>query len=248
MKFDQPVEQGVFLKRYKRFFADIRFDGREITAHVPNTGSMKGCLEPEIPCRFTINDDPKRKLKFTLQMLKTSDGWVGVNTALSNKLVFEAWQNQQVKEWKKFDGGQMEVKISAKSRIDMVLWKSTKDLAADQKIGFKNLDNNTFHFIEIKNVTLGENGVAKFPDAVTTRGQKHIDEMVKLLEKGHSAEFVFTVQRENSRFFTPAEDIDPVYAEKLRGAVKNYGLKVSAFLCDMKKGGVTLGERIPVKL
>lgn len=248
MKFDQPVEQGVFLKRYKRFFADIRFDGKEITAHVPNTGSMKGCLEPEIPCRFTVNDDPKRKLKFTLQMLKTSQGWVGVNTGISNNLVFEAWQNQQVKEWKKFDGGQKEVKISAKSRIDMVLWKSTKDLPADQKIGFKDLDNHTFHFIEIKNVTLGEDGVARFPDAVTTRGQKHIDEMVELLEKGHTAEFVFTVQREDSKRFEPADDIDPVYAEKLRDAVKNHGLKVSAFLCDMKKSGVTLGERIPVKL
>ncbi|MCB0410884.1 MAG: DNA/RNA nuclease SfsA [Bdellovibrionales bacterium] len=247
MKFELPIEQGTFLKRYKRFFADIRFQNEEVTAHVPNTGSMKGCLEPEIPCRFTVSDDPKRKLKYTLQMLKTSNGWVGVNTGISNQLVWEAWQSQKIPHWQQFDGGQREVKISEKSRIDLVLWKSNKTLPQDKKIKFEDIPNHQFHFVEVKNVTLGENGIARFPDAVTERGQKHIDELVLLIEKGHSAELVFTVQREDCKTFTPADDIDPVYGEKLREAVKK-GLKVSAYRCDLKSDAITLGSPLKVTL
>lgn len=247
MKFDSPLEQGVFLKRYKRFFADIRYQGEEITAHVPNTGSMKGCLDPEVPCRFTVNNDPKRKLKYTLQMLKTPNSWVGVNTGLPNKLVFEAWQRQIIPHWTVFDGAQPEVKISDKSRVDLVLWKSTKRLPANQKIKYDMLDDHKFHFVEVKNVTMAQDNVALFPDSVTTRGQKHIDELMELVSRGHSAEFVFTVQREDCEAFTPADEIDPVYAEKLRQAAHK-GLEVSAYQCDLSPMGVELTTPIPVIL
>jgi len=245
MKFDLPVHEGTFEKRYKRFFADIQWKDETITAHVPNTGSLKGCLDPGQACRFSVSDDPKRKLPYTLLMVKTPKSWVGVNTGLSNHLVWEAFQKGRL--WKSFKGGQKEVKISDKSRIDMVVWKPSEAVPADTKIKQEDFSEGKFHFIEIKNVTMCENGIAMFPDAVTTRGQKHIDEMVELMEQGHSAELVFTIQRQDADVFRPAEHIDPVYSQKLRDAKKK-GLKVTALVCKMNKSSVELDTETKVKI
>jgi sugar fermentation stimulation protein A len=247
MRWSPPLEKGLFLKRYKRFFADIDFDGEIVTAHVPNTGSLKTCLEPNSPCYFTRNDDPKRKLKFTLQMVKAGKNWVGVNTGLSNHLVWEAWERRAPSHWADFDFGQREVKINAQTRVDMVLWSKGSGPAEGQKLKPKDLEIPGLHFIEVKNTTYSAaNGLAQFPDAVTTRGQKHLKELIELVEKGHSAEILFTVQRQRCETFSAAAHIDPEYARLLKEA-KAAGVRVSAYPVVLSKSEIYLdsGNRLP---
>ncbi len=245
MRFDKPLSEGTFQKRYKRFFTDIEVNGEIITAHCPNTGSMMGLKDPGSPCRFSTTDDPKRKLKHTLQMVKTAKSWVGVNTALPNKLVYELFESDPLPHWKKFDRVQSEVKINDKSRIDLVLWNS-KDHPEVKKWNHKNLAA-PLHLIEVKNVTLAEEDIAYFPDAVTTRGQKHLDELMELVEKGFTCEMLYVVQRTDCKTFKAAGHIDPDYARKLKEA-KKMGVKVTPLTCQMSKNEVKLlKEKIPFR-
>lgn len=237
MKFAHKLQEGIFLKRYKRFFADIEWQGQTVVAHVPNTGSLKGVNNPGQVCLFSETDNPERKLKYTLQMIKSPAGaWVGVNTSIPNTIVREKLEHQvsHKKElgiyahWADFDQVTPEYKISAETRLDFALKKK-----ASERI----------HFIEVKNVTLEEHGVAKFPDAVTERGQKHIRELMTLMDQGHTAELVFTVQRNDCAFFAPADDIDLVYGKLLREAYHK-GLKVTPVVVDLGPENVELSERI----
>lgn len=241
MKFSQKLQEGIFLKRYKRFFADIEWKGQEITAHVPNTGSLKSVNIPGQPCLFSETDNPERKLKFTLQMIRSPEGaWVGVNTALPNAIVREKLEHvvAHKKEtgpyafWAQFDEIKPEYKISAETRLDFALKKKSSD---------------KMHFIEVKNVTLAEEAVAKFPDAVSERGQKHIRELMALMEQGHTAELVFTIQRQDCGTFSPADDIDPTYGRLLREAYHK-GLIVTAAVVDLTPEFVELSEKkLPLK-
>lgn len=204
LKFSSPLHEGIFQRRYKRFFAEIDWRGQTLVAHVPNTGSMKGCNRPGLSCRFSESDDPKRKLKYTLEMVRAESGaWVGVNTQLPNRLVREALDSGLRPQWASFDEIRGEVKLSAETRLDFALSRR---------------GDPRRHFIEVKNVTLAEGGVAMFPDAVTERGSKHLRELVALVAQGHGAELVFTVQREDAEVFAPAREIDPLYADLLREA------------------------------
>lgn len=243
MKFPSPLNQGVFQKRYKRFFTDIEFEGETLTAHCPNTGSMMGLKEPGQACLFSTNDDPKRKLKHTLEMVKAAKSWVGVNTGLPNKLVAELFHNNPLKHWKKFDSLQGEVKINDKSRIDLVLWDSSKHPDI-KKWNHKNLAA-PLHLIEVKNVTLAEDDIAYFPDAVTTRGLKHLEELIELTEKGFTCEMVFVIQRTDCTQFKAAAHIDPEYAEKLKEA-KKAGVKITPLPCKMTKKEIILEDQ-PLK-
>lgn len=246
MQFQHTVKKAKFLKRYKRFFADIEVDGKVEVAHVANTGSMKGCIEPNSDCIVTYNNDPARKLKYTLQMIKTPTSWVGVNTSLPNGLVHELWKKGIVKHWQKFDRCQGEVKISKETRLDMVMY-SALDNHPTKKERLVEL-TPPLHFIEIKNVTLASNGVALFPDSETIRGQKHITELVALLKKGYSCEIVFVVQRQDCTAFSPADDIDPTYGKLLRDAAKQ-GLAISAFTTISTDKGIELSNTsLPVQL
>lgn len=243
MKYNRPLDEGVFLKRYKRFFADIEWKGEMLTAHVPNTGSMKSVNNPGALCLFSHSDNPERKLKQTLEMIQAPSGaWVGVNTATPNTVVRETllsivgkasgklpknWQH-----WGEFDEVKPEFKISAETRLDFALSKATSDKK---------------HFIEVKNVTLAEGTQAMFPDAETTRGQKHLHELMNLIEQGHSAEILFTIQRSDCTEFSPADDIDPEYGKLLREAVQK-GLKISPFIVDLSPVEAVLSDRLlPVK-
>lgn len=246
MKFTELLQEGVFVKRYKRFFADIRIGENIHVAHVPNTGSLKSCLFPDIPCRYTESSNPERKLKYTLYALKTETSWVGVNTAISNALVEEVFQEKMNPKWNKFDRAQREVKISKETRFDMVLW-SSKDHPSLEKVTEKDLKNTPLHFIEVKNVTLAEDGTAMFPDAVTERGQKHIRELMKLMKMGHTAELVFTVQREDCKTFSPADHIDEDYGTLLREAAEQ-GLTVSAWPCEFTEQEIKLNPKHALKL
>ncbi|MBO9666161.1 MAG: DNA/RNA nuclease SfsA [Bdellovibrio sp.] len=236
MKFTRKLHEGIFLKRYKRFFADVEFQGQTVVAHVPNTGSMKGVNTTGMACLISESDNPERKLKFTLEMVKAPTGsWVGVNTATPNTVVREtvlrvigtgASEKGSFAHWANFDEAKPEYKISAETRLDFMLKKK---------------DTGKMHFIEVKNVTLGEDGVAKFPDAVTERGQKHLRELMALMDEGHTAELLFTVQRSDCTSFTAADDIDPEYGRLLREAQKK-GMMISPHIIDLSPTEVTLSE------
>jgi sugar fermentation stimulation protein A len=235
MKFNQKLQEGIFLKRYKRFFADIEWAGQLVVAHVPNTGSLKSVNISGQRCLFSEAEDPKRKLKYTLQMIESPEGsWVGVNTSISNVVVKEMLERQvryknelgTYGHWAGFDEVRPEYKINDETRLDFALKK-------------KNSDH--WHFIEVKNVTYKENGVACFPDAVTERGQKHLRELMALMKKGHSAEIVFTIQRNDCGSFAPADQIDPEYGRLLREAY-HLGLKITPVVVELGHDFADLSE------
>lgn len=240
MQFQHTIKKAVFLKRYKRFFADVEINGKVEVAHVPNTGSMQGCIEPHSDCIVTFNNDPARKLKYTLELIKTPTTWVGVNTSHPNLLVQELFSKKTVPHWVTFDRCQKEVKISQDTRLDMALW-SSKDQHETKKDRLVSL-KPPLHFIEIKNVTLAQNTTALFPDAETTRGQKHIRELVDLMQKGFTCEIVFVVQRQDCKNFSTASDIDPAYAKLLKEAISK-GLRVTAFATILTDKGIELSPK-----
>lgn len=254
MKFNQTLVEGTLLKRYKRFFADVEFidpttkKKRQLTIHVPNTGSLKSVLAKPAQsqkCWFTLNEDPARKLKGTLQAVQTLDGvWVGVNTSNPNKIVQEAAQQSIstgkafFKHWDKYKFYKSEHKISKETRLDGVFYKNEDDLQNPK---------SKLHYIEIKNTTLMTevDGVkhAQFPDAVTERGQKHLQELMDLIDKGHQAELIFTIQRSDAKYFSVAKDIDPEYARLFEKAVKK-GLIISPIVVEIDQTGTTLSKKV----
>jgi sugar fermentation stimulation protein A len=246
MKFKKKLLEGVLLQRYKRFFADIECNGKKITIHVPNTGSMRGVIDKTIKqkCLFSLHGDESKKLKGTLEAIQV-DGktWVGVNTSNPNKIVQEAIEHSLAqaqayfKHWSDYGFYKSEYKISKETRLDGVFCKVEEDLENPKALK---------HFIEIKNTTLLEEiegkRVALFPDSVTERGQKHIKEMLKLMQQGHKAELIFTIQREDAEFFAVASKIDPEYARLLKQAVA-MGLRVSPTVVVINAEEVSLTQK-----
>lgn len=239
MEYSSKLMMGTFLKRYKRFFADVELNGEVVVAHVPNTGSMKGLNVAGRPCLISPSNNPERKLKFTLEMIQAESGaWVGVNTSTPNAIVKEAiegsiaQQDSKFPRWSEFHSVKPEFKISAATRLDFALQQEGKEHK---------------HFIEVKNVTLAEDGIAKFPDAVSERAQKHVQELMDLVEQGHTAELVFTVQRNDCKWFSPADDIDPKYGELLRQAHKK-GVVISPLVVHLSEQSAKLSNEIlPLK-
>jgi sugar fermentation stimulation protein A len=248
MNFKSELIEGQLLKRYKRFFADVEYLDKttqkkiSLTIHVPNTGSLKTVIaKPEQPqkCWFTLSDDPQRKLKGTLIAVQTLEGsWVGVDTSIPNKVVQEAAQEMRLKHWSGFPFYRSEYKISKETRLDGVFYRKNDDLEnPDQKK----------HFIEIKNTTLKKvvDGVAQaqFPDAVTERGQKHLKELMHLIQQGHEAELIFAIQRSDCQVFSVAEDIDPEYASLFRQAIKK-GLIVTPVIVSIDQTQASLTHQV----
>lgn len=233
MLLPTPLVKGTILKRYKRFLADIKLENDEvITAHVANTGSMTTCWEPGQDVIMTYVDSPKRKLKYSLQLIHNGDTWIGVNTSLTNKVVHEALSENLIKELIGYENIQPEKKVG-KSRIDFFLsgHKSKPDC-----------------YVEVKNVTLlGENKTALFPDAVSTRGQKHLEELTSLKESGLRTCMLYIVQREDANKFKPAKDIDPVYANLLQAAI-NHGVEVLIYQCEMNSQFVKIKNQLTLEL
>lgn len=239
VKFSQKLNEGKLLKRYKRFFADIQWNDEVVIAHCPNTGSLKGAYEPGQNCLFSVSDNPERKLRFTLEMIQSKAGtWVGVNTSTPNAIVREKLKKVIAEKpegflWAHFDEVKPEYKISKETRLDFALL---------------NKDLSKTHFIEVKNVTLADGVAAQFPDAVTERGQKHLRELMCLMDQGHTAEIIFTVQRSDCSVFSPADAIDPEYGRLLREAHAK-GLIISPIVVDLHSEGVELSDRrLPVML
>ena len=232
MDYNHPLLEGQFLKRYKRFFAEVNLANESVIAHVPNTGSLASiCDEPRL-CRLLKSDDPKRKLKFTLEQVKTESSWVGVNTQNANTLGWESFQNQLIPHWQGYSEAVREIKINDSTRLDMKLYshKTKPD-----------------HFVEIKNVTFARNGCALFPDAVTTRGQKHLRELIELKQRGFSTEIFFLIQRTDCSEFSPAFEIDQDYGKLLIEAQKA-GVKVSAYSATLERDRITLNADKEIKI
>jgi len=227
MNFENKLISGQLIKRYKRFFVDVKINGKIITAHCPNTGSMYGLLKKGNKVWLTKSNNPNRKLKYTLQIIEDKKKKVGVNTHLTNKIVLEALQNNLIKEFDKKIEIKPETKFGINTRFDFLVTK-----------------NNLKSFIEVKNVTLSrKKGIAEFPDAVTSRGLKHIKELIKANEKGYKIYILYLIQRDDCKSFKIAEDIDPEYSDTLLKAVKK-NLNVLCFDCKFSPKGIRLNQKV----
>lgn len=227
MKFKIPLIHGTLIKRYKRFLSDIKLDdGTIIVAHCTNSGSMKTCIEEGAEVYLSPATDPKRKTKYTWEMIKLNGNWVGVNTMHPNLIAFEAIKTNQIKQLTGYNHIQREVK-SGKSRIDIMAQNKYETC-----------------FIEVKNVTMKDGRYARFPDAVTTRGKKHLDELIALKKEGIRAVMLYIIQRSDVDVFTPAHEIDPNYAKALKNAYKN-GVEIIALRVKVSPTEIIIDKEIP---
>ena len=230
MNFENELISGLFVKRYKRFFVDVIIDKKIVTAHCPNTGSMQGLLIKNNKVWLTKSNDPKRKLKYTLQIIENNGSKVGINTHLTNKIVLDALKNNKIKNFNALEI-KTEVKFGDKTRFDFLITES-----------------NSKKFIEVKNVTLSRtNKLAEFPDAVTSRGAKHINELIKAKNKGYDIYLMFVIQRDDCDRFSIAKDIDPKYADLLSEAIKKK-LNILCYDCKFSPKGIKLNKQIKIKI
>lgn len=212
MRLPEPLIPGKLIKRYKRFLADIELENDQIvTAHCPNPGGMFGLNEPGSPVLLSKSDNPKRKLPFTWELIKVNKTWVVVNTVRANQIVHEALAQGSIPELSGYSEIKREAVWTAGCRFDFLLKNGGEPC-----------------FVEVKNVTLAENDVALFPDAVTNRGTKHVNELISVVAQGMRGVVLFLVNREDCRRFKPAETIDAVFADTLAKA-KERGVEILVY-------------------
>ena len=227
MNFDNKLIPGLLIKRYKRFFAVVRVNNQVLTVHCPNTGSMQGLLDQGNKVWISKSNNPKRKLKYTLEIIEVKKTKVGINTHSTNKIVHNALQNNLIKEFNNNMDIKPETKFGANTRFDFLV--SSKKYQS---------------FIEVKNVTLSrKRNLAEFPDAETSRGLKHIGELIKASKKKFKVYILFVIQRNDCNSFSIAKDIDPNYANALSKAVKN-NLKILCYDCKFSPKGIKLNRQI----
>ena len=231
MNFENKLISGVFIKRYTRFFVDTIVGEKLITAHCPNTGSMRGLLNKNNKIWLSKSNNPNRKLKYTLQIIEDNGSKVGVNTHMTNKIFLDALENNNIKEFDKNINIQQEVKFGSNTRFDFLITKK-----------------NFKAFIEVKNVTLKRKPkIAEFPDAITSRGAKHINELILASKKGYEVYLVFVIQREDCDKFNIAKDIDPEYSKLLNKAVKKK-LNILCYDCKFSSKGIKVNKKIKFKI
>ena len=227
MKFEKKLLQGTLIKRYKRFFVDIKYQNRTIIAHCPNSGSMLGLLKAGNKVWFSVSDNPKRKLKYTLQIIEIGSKLVGINTHLSNKIILESLKAKKIQSLRKFTKIQPESKFSSNTRFDFLISNSKEKC-----------------FLEVKNVTLvREKNIAEFPDAITSRGTKHLNELVEAKKKGYQSYLLFLIQREDCKLFKIAKDIDVNYKNAFNFALKN-GVKILCYDCKLSDEEIRINNQI----
>jgi sugar fermentation stimulation protein A len=223
---------GILVRRYQRFKADVKLrNGHVVTALCPNSGSMRSCSEPGRPVYLSRSENPKRKLKYTWEMIEMPTSLVGVDTLVPNRLVKESILAGEIKELIGSDRVRSEVKYGKNSRIDLLLEGPEERRC----------------YVEIKNCTLVDNRVARFPDAVTARGLKHLVELQNEVRKGNRSVNFFLIQRMDAEVFRPADHIDAVYGKELRLAAEN-GVEVLAYDVRIDLNGISLNRRLPCEL
>lgn len=224
--------KGTLIKRYKRFLADVRLgNGHVVTVHCPNSGSMMGCSEAGRPVYISRSKNPKRRLSYTWEMIDMSSSLVGVNTLVPNRLVKQTLIEGKIAALSGYQTVSSEVKSGPHSRLDLAL---------------DNFDGSRC-FIEVKNCTLVEDGIAYFPDAVTERGLKHLVELQKQVRLGNRGVIFFLIQRMDSSAFRPADHIDPAYGHELRRAAAN-GVEAIVYDVHITLQRIVLNRRIPCEL
>lgn len=230
MRFTPPLHEAILIRRYKRFLADVNIGEDRVTVHCPNSGSMLGCATPGMETRISVSANPRRKYPHTLEMIRDPNTWVGINTSRTNDLVAEALANGMIDDFEPITKISREVKVSAASRLDFLLEHET-----------------TSTYLEVKNCTMAAHGVALFPDAVTTRGTRHLLELAELARQGCGAAVLFCVQREDVDIFEPASRIDPQYAATL-ARVAQEGVQVLAWQARVNPEEICIVRKLPVRL
>ena len=229
MKFTKSLIKGKLIKRYKRFFTDVKLNKEVVTAHCPNTGSMKGLLDQGNEVYISKNDNPKRKLKYTLEIIKVKKGLIGVNTHFANKIAFHGLSNNLIKEVTAVNEIKPEVFFDKETRFDFLITKN------DQKI-----------FLEVKNVTLIRNDkIAEFPDAITSRGSKHLRALIDATKKGYKTYLLFLIQIQGAESFKIAKDIDKEYYKNYLLA-KKAGVIFLAYRCKINSKEIKIEKKIKI--
>jgi sugar fermentation stimulation protein A len=229
MKFKEKLIKGKLIKRYKRFFVDVKLGTRKVKAHCPNTGSMEGLLNKDNDVYVIKNNDPKRKLKYSLEIIKTRKILVGVNTHIANKITHHALQNNLIEELKDSDLIKPEVFFNKETRFDFLIEK-----------------NKQKSFLEVKNVTLfRDKKTAEFPDAVTERGSKHLLTLINAIKKGFKAYLLFLVQIHNMEEFKIAKDIDINYYNNYLLA-KKAGVNFLAYRCNVSSKKIYIDKKLKI--
>jgi sugar fermentation stimulation protein A len=232
VQFSTALHRGRLVKRYKRFLADVQLEsGDLVTAHCPNTGSMNSCSDEGSIVWLSKNDDPHRKLKWTWEFVEIASGLIGVNTQRPNDIIAEAISHSRIQTLSGYKTLKKEVKYGSNSRIDILLEDPSHGRC----------------FIEIKNTTMLNGEIVMFPDAVTTRGLKHLEELGKITKAGDRAVMLFFINRPDGQFFSPAEGIDPKYTKGLREAA-NMGVEILAIRAKSTIYEITTGDYLPIQL
>jgi len=230
VRVDYPrLVPGRLVRRYQRFLAEVELDqGDTVTAHCPNSGSMLGCLEPGAPVRLSHQPRPGRRTAYTWEMIRIKRHWVGINTLMPNRLAARAAELGALPLFRGATQVRREVKVSDRSRVDLMVLTPEGEL-----------------YVEVKNVTLVQGGHARFPDAVTSRGARHLRELMELVEAGKRAAMLYLVQRADARDFAPARDIDPTYAE-LFDQARGRGVEMVVVRARVGPRGVRLERTLPL--
>jgi sugar fermentation stimulation protein A len=231
MLFKPALHRGRLIRRYKRFFADVALDqGETVTAHCPNPGSMLGLAEPGAEAFLSVSDNPKRRLRHTLEIVRQSGALVGVNTSLANRLAAEALEREQIPALAGYSSVRREVPCGDHSRIDFLLDRGTGPSS----------------YVEVKSVTLSRTpGLAEFPDSVTLRGARHLATLARLASAGQRSVMLFVVQREDCTRLSLAADLDPRYAEAFAAAHAS-GVEALCHACRVSPRGIALGPPLPI--
>ncbi|HEY6873995.1 MAG TPA: DNA/RNA nuclease SfsA [Geobacteraceae bacterium] len=231
MLLPSPLQPGILIRRYQRFLADVELpDGTLVTAHCPNSGSMMGCAIPGSPVFLSLSNNPNRKYKYTWELVQTGNQWAGINTGLPNRLVREGIEDGTITELQGYTRIRNEVPYGEHSRFDLLLEGARGPC-----------------FVEVKNVTLVTGRVALFPDSVTTRGQKHLTELMRVVREGGRGVIFFTVQRGDSEAVAPADSIDPEFGRLLRLAVAS-GVEALAYRARVTPQEIFIDLPLPVTL
>ncbi|RMF10831.1 MAG: DNA/RNA nuclease SfsA [Alphaproteobacteria bacterium] len=233
MKFEYPLTEGRLIRRYKRFLADVELEnGEMVTAHCMNSGSMMGLKEPGSRVWLSPATNPEAKLKWKWELVEAGDALVGINTGHPNKLAEEAIESGRIPALAGYQTIRREVKYGENSRIDLLL---------------EDHDDASPAYVEVKNVTLKRKGAAEFPDAVTSRGAKHLRELARVAEAGKRAVMLYVAQRGDCTHFTIAGDIDPGYAEALELA-RAAGVELLAFACAMSTEEIRIEAPLEIRI
>jgi len=229
MEFTKSLIKGKLIKRYKRFFTDVKLGKEIVTAHCPNTGSMKGLLDEGNEVYLLPNNDPKRKLKYGLEIIKSRKNLVGVNTHMANRIVEHGLNNNLINELKNNDSIKPEIFFNKETRFDFLLERKKQKT-----------------FVEVKNVTLFRNkDTAEFPDAPTTRGIKHLLTLIDAIKKSYKTYLIFLVQIQNMKYFKIAKDIDEEYYNAYLKA-KKAGVNFLAYRCDISSKKIFIDKKLKI--